>query len=557
MQIRKFFYPLVLLIIGILAFNKTFNLSLMGDEWQMMWVVKGSVETTGQWDYAMKLFNWQGYQFGALLMYLLTQYFGYDGKAVYIFSFITRFLAALTLLYFLRKRGCSNKAAFLGSLFFLITPIGLQATDWVKNFTSYISIIFFLLCIDFLYALKSWRNIFFFLISFSISIYVNPIRSPGIILTTTFLLIFQYLFNKTANKKNIIFLLFLSITIIFLFSKMLIFGGVSAGQQFTLALKQFSSSSLPIKNLFGSIGAALLPRISYYFLGLLIATLLLWKKYLLSKKFLLLTLGLHMLIVPILFGPSLHISNENMFVILGIYFTLFTISIFLIELFNKKIPEALNTSLPFLLVIFFLIAPLSTGTLGIEPTHRYMIYSALGLPIIVAFSLNQNILAESKKMLFLFFNLSSISFFITLFFLLMIYLSLSAEIKKLYIHHNQDTARILWQQITPYFDNYDFKNHRAVVFFDTTNGGDVHDTITFGFIFHMGYIYKIWVFDNTETYVRLPIAVDSLGDFNSMITDGRVLKKYIGQNSKPFIFPKEDAFYFKVDNLKITRIKDF
>lgn len=529
------YYALSLFIVGIFVFNKTFHLSLFGDEWQMLWIVKNSVATTGQWDFNINQVKWGGYQFGALIMYLLTEYFGYDGKAVYIFSFITRFFAALTLFYFLRKRDCSNIVAFLGALFFLITPIGLQATDWAKNFTSYISIIFFLLCINYIYNLKSWKIILFFLLTFSISIYVNPIRSPGIILTTTFLLIFQYFFNKSVNKKNIIYSLFCSFAIFFLVLKMSVSDGFTIGQ---------------IETLLGSIGAALLPKPSLYYLILLVAILLLWKRYLLSKKYLLFTFGLHTLIVPIVFGPFLNIPNDKLFAILGIYFTLFMIYVFVIELLNKKTSEALNTALPFLLIVCFLIAPWLVGTLTIDPTHRYMIYSALALPIIVAFSLNQNTFI---------FKLNSIRFYVTLLFLIMFYLSLKSEIDKLYFQHNQDTARIIWQQITPYFDNYDFKNRRAVVFFDTNNGAIVHDVVTFGFGFHMGYIYKIWVdnVNNINEYEKLPVVVDSLTDFNSMITDGKALKKYVGENSKHFIFPKEDSFYFRIDNLKVTRVEDF
>ena len=128
----------------------------------------------------------------------------------------------------------------------------------------------------------------------------------------------------------------------------------------------------------------------------------------------------------------------------------------------------------------------------------------------------------------------------------------------MYNFHNQDTAKIIWQQISSYFNNYDFKNRWAVAFFDSNNNGAiVHDSVTFGFIFHMGYMYKIWEPDINKIYNRLPIAVDSLNDFTSMITDGKAVKKYVGENAEPYIFPKEDTFYFKIDGLKVTRIIDY
>ena len=520
------YYISLLLILGVFAFNKTFHLAIFGDEWYVLWIVKNSVVTTGQWDLNINQTIGLGYQMGALLVYLLTEYFGYDGKAIYIFSFITRFLAAVTLFYFLRKRECSNKAAFLGSLLFLITPIGLQTTDWAKNFTSYISIIFFLLCINSIYTLKSWKNVLFFFLFSSVSIYINPIRAPGIIFTTTSLLIFQCIFNKNVYRKGMIFSLFCSWIVGFIVLKMSSFSGFTLVQQ-------------PIEKLFGSIGAALIPQPSIYYLCLLIATLLLWKRYMLNKRYLLLTLTFHIPVIIIFFN-SFRILNDIKFAVVGVYFTIFMISTFIIELINKRTSEALKIGLAFMLIFFFLIAPLLAGTLVIDPTHRYFIYSALSLPIIVALSLKEK----------------SFSFYIAILLLVMFYLSLKSEINKMYINHNQDTTNIIWQQITPFFDNYDFKNHRAVVFIDTNNGAIVHDTVTFGFGYHMGYIYKIWVSDINESYNRLPVVVDSLTDFTSLITDGKVAKKYLGKDTD-FVFPKAESFYFRIDGLKVSRIKDY
>ncbi len=154
------------------------------------------------------------------------------------------------------------------------------------------------------------------------------------------------------------------------------------------------------------------------------------------------------------------------------------------------------------------------------------------------------------------FRFSSIYFCITILFIILFFLSLKSEINELYFRHNQDTTNIIWQRITPYFNNYDFENHTPVVFFDTNIGAIVHDTVSFGFGYHMGYIYKIWVSDTNDVYARLPVAVDSLTDFTSLITDGKVSKKYMG-NTNDFVFPKEDSFYFRIDGLQVSRITDY
>lgn len=540
-----FFYILLVLIAGLVIFNKSFNLSLRGDELQMVWVTKGSLEKTGQWDYGIKQFHWEGYQFGALIMYLLTNYFGADGRVVYLFSFITRFLAASVLFYFLKKRGIGSIAAFLGSLLFMVTPIGLQATDWAKNFTSYISIAFFLLCLDSLLDLKSLRRIPIFLSTFAVSIYVNPIRAHGIIITVIFLLIFQLIFNKFVNKKSILLLLIGSMGIILLFSKLMIFG--NAGQslggliwQIVLILnKIFDGDLRSIRDLFILIGNGVLPKPSLtYFLPLVIL-LLIWKKYLFIKRYFLFTSLLNIIFLLALVNLGFQIT-----LIAGIYFTLFSVTIFFLELFNKRISEAVIAILPFLLNISFILLPWSLMVVDTSQSiNRYLIYPALSIPIILAFSLNQDQLSHLKDIFSV--KLTSITLFVTALLLLMFSFATKSEIDNMYLRHNQYTAGLIWQQIYPYFDRFDFKTRRPILLFESDDPAMLHDTVLFGVDYRLGIRYKIWE-EN-----KLPLPLDSQQTMISMITDGKSSERYIG---KEFVFPKEDVFYFKINGNTVSRV---
>lgn len=542
------YYILAIFIVGLIVFSKTFQLSIMGDEWQMIWVIRGSLETTGQWDSGIKQFNWQGYQFGALIMYLLTNYFGYDGKAVYIFSFITRFLATLALFYFLRKRGSFNKVAFLGSLFFILSPIGLQATDWAKNFTSYISIIFFLLCINLIYNLKSWKNVLIFPLFLSISIFVNPIRVHGIVLTIAALLFIQLLFNKSLVKKNIIVVFFSSILMVFLLSKVLIYSEVGSvqdyyNQKLILLLSQiFSGNWSRLNDLFTLIGRGILPHPGIVYTSLLLIILLIWKGYLLNKKFIFFTLIVHLVFI-LFFLNFFSTSSDKMTAFLGIYFSVFMITTFIVELFKGNSTEATDTILPFLLNTCFVFAPWVLGNTDVtQSTHRYLIYPALSLPIIIAFSLNKNLIFKLEKKS----SMASIaSMGATLILLLTIFLSMREEINNLYARHNQETAKVVWQQITPFFDSYDFKNHRPIILFESDNATMLHDTVLFGMDYRLGIIYKVWE-EN-----KLPIPVDGLQTLKSMLIDGKASKRYTG---KEIVFPREDAFYFQINSDKVKRI---
>lgn len=545
------YYILLIFIIGLFVFNKTFNLSLFGDEWQMIWVVKGSFETTGRWDYGIKQFNWQGYQFGALIMHLLTESFGYDGKAIYLFSFISRYFASLALFYFLLKRNLSNKIAFIGALCFMLSPVGLQTTDWAKNFTSYISIAFFILCINSIYNLRSLRSILIFLAAFSFSIYVNAIRAHGIIITVFFLLLFQMLFNKFIKKRNILFLFIAAVIIILIFSKMMVFADSDNIRNYiieksVLVMTQiFNGNFQKIEDLFILIGRGLLPDTSIIFISLLMLTILLWKNYLLSKKFLLPVLIFNITFLFLVFRYS-PVSKDLTTMIVGVYFSLFIVTAFLIELFSKKPIDAMNSSVPFLLSISFIIISWIFGNTDVtESTHRYLIYPALSIPIIVAFSLNSIFSDIVENKLFFPLRLRVFSSYVPLFLLFMLFSSLRSEINSMYIRHNQETNKVLWQQITSQFDNLDLKNRRIIVFFTSDNEPVLHDSVLFGFNYRLGLIYGIWEED------KLPVAVDSPKDLKSLVSDGKASYKYI---QKEYIFPKENAFYFKVENNKVVRV---
>lgn len=526
------YYLLLIFILGLLIFHKTFQLSLMGDEWQMIWGIQGSLETTGQWDFLIKQLHWQGYQVGALLMYFLTHYFGYDGSAVYIFSFITRFAAALTLFYFFIKVGCSKTGAFVGSLLFMLTPIGLQTTDWVKNFTSYISISFFILSIYFIYKLNSWQNLLGFLVTYFISMYINPIRAHGEILTITLLLVIRLLIDK--NKKFILFSFIGSVISLILLSKMQIFGNADVIQMVSSIINNFPSAI----GLFSLVGKGIAPAPTIVYLGVLAVIMVFWKDYLLRKKYLIVTFLMHFLILVLSLSLFMTGSAEGMYGIIGLYFVVFLPVAFMIEIAAKNFSEAMNTALCWSLNVLFILTPWILGRTDItEPTHRYLIYSAMTLPIAVAFSLskkNDNRLLVRRPYIIM-----------ILLVVLAYYFSTKTSINEMYSKHNQPTARILWQQILPYFENYDFKHYRPIILFESDNPAMLHGTVLFGIDYRLGIMYKVWE-EN-----KLPISLDTRETLKSMLTDGKASKRYTG---KEMVFPKENAFFFKIIGNSVSKV---
>lgn len=537
MRYRFPFVLLILAVVGLIAFWPTFQLEIYGDEWEGIWWTTSTWLKTGHFNDRI---GYKSYELAAILLNFVSGGFGlgYSSTQVYFFSFLTRLFAVFCLYYFLTRRRLSKVAVFIGCLLFLITPIGIQTTDWAKNFTSYISIGFLLLCMDSIFALTGWNNFIIFLTTFSLSVFVNPIRSHGIIFTVIFLLTLQLFFQKKYKK-----LLSLSLAgvllVSFLFSKFSVFGDVSVikssyASSFSLFFNQINLTK--IGDLFILVGRGILPNPSAVTIFVLVIILFYWKRNLFRP----------IVFIPVIFSVAVlfmsgTMSNEKITALMGTFFLVLTTLALFMEIFNKKRAESMETIVPLLLSVSFVLLPYFLGRTDVTDfRHRYLIYSALSVPIIVAFSLRD---LDMKSIFSL--KLKSGFFYVCLVILVLFFTSLRTEVDNLYKRHNQIVAQAIWDQIRPYFNDFDFRNRKAIVYFDSNDEGVLHDVVSFGFGYRMGFIYGIWDYDS------LPVAVDSKKDLISLITDGKAAQKYV---QKDIIFPKEDAFYFRIEGTKVVKL---
>lgn len=537
MKLKIFLSLFILFFIGLIVFWKTFSLEIYGDEWEGIWWTTSTLQTTGHFNDRV---GYKSYELAAIMLNFISgaSSLNYNSTQVYFFSFFTRIFATFCLYYFLSKRSISKIGVFVGSLLFLITPIGIQTTDWAKNFTSYISIGFFLLCLNSLYDLTNWKKVLIFLATFLLSIYVNPIRAHGIIFTIFSLVTVKLLF-QSENRKLLTLSLSAVLLVPFILSKFSVFGDATKLQDFYIQnlVTFFNQMSLgKFNELFILVGKGVIPNFSFISLFLLLAALFYWKRKLFSKK--------SVSILAIAFLPLLFIlwpvTNEKLTIILGIYFSAFLGIAFFIELFTKKTEDAINTSIPLLLNLFFILIPFILGRTDVtESTHRYLIYSALSLPMIVAFSLK-----DYRKISFNL-NAKNLFFCVCLILIGLFFISIKKEIDNFYNRHNQIIAKTIWSKILPHFRDFDFQKRRAIVYLEGDDGGVLQDAVAFGFAYHLGFIYRIWDFDH------LPVAVDSKKDLESWSTDSKVGIKYIQKES---VFPKEDMFHFRVEGTKVIRI---
>ena len=167
---------LTILTVSVFVLWPSFNLALTGDDYLGLWRYTQSMQSAN--------WNWLSYwltDYGPqdTITFLIHQHFGFQSNVYYFFSFLFRFIAALSslpLVYYLTK----NKwAAFLSGLFFAVSTIGLETTDWSFNMPSYIAIAslnFFILSYCNLQKKQSLTNFFVAIILFLLTIVIQPIR---------------------------------------------------------------------------------------------------------------------------------------------------------------------------------------------------------------------------------------------------------------------------------------------------------------------------------------------------------------------------------------------
>jgi len=138
--LRQILPYLLVLVVGFFLFKSTISsTSLYGDEWKTLWLGEAAIHNTGSiFQQPSMEFS---YIFATIIFHLIYKIAGFNSTYYYAFSFLTRLIAAIFFLLFLKNRGLSKISSFLGSMIFMISPVGIETTDWAKNFDSYLGVV--------------------------------------------------------------------------------------------------------------------------------------------------------------------------------------------------------------------------------------------------------------------------------------------------------------------------------------------------------------------------------------------------------------------------------
>ena len=215
----KLSYSIIIIILSIFVLYPSFNLALLGDDWLAFWRYNQLVgpKSSGEWNHLTYFLTPYGAQ--DIMMGLLQKIVDYNSTWYYLISFFLRMIAAFSLYPLITFLTKNKLAALFGVLFFSITTIGFDTTNWSSNMTSYITLIFFNLFLYFF--LKSREENQFKLFSLAAILYylayvTTPIRMHGSLPFIFLLEAFWLLQERKIKILKKVFLRFGFMLVIFL-----------------------------------------------------------------------------------------------------------------------------------------------------------------------------------------------------------------------------------------------------------------------------------------------------------------------------------------------------
>lgn len=531
-----------ILFVSFLTFLPSFNLALFGDDWLAFfrYLEHLGPKSSGQWNHFTYFLTPYGAQ--DILMGFLNSLYGFQSSYYYIISYILRLFAAFTLYPLVFHLTRNKLATFFSILFFGVTIIGLDTTNWVFNMPSYITIGLFNLTLYFFIKSREanhFKQIFFAAFLYYFAYIITPIRMHG---SLPFLFLLEFIwviqkrnfktFKQSLIRFGMMFALFLIIR----------FTGHSLGpsneiserltQGFSISTTLLNQGRLDlIFHPFTIFGSMIIPDFliqqmvgfsdigfATFFFSILLLFFFLIISLLLTNTFLkfLSSSLIWTLISWILFPknieafpnntitPSASLVLQN----IGAY-TFILLILLLIENWRKaKLSTALFIALIWPILSFF-AAWWFTPQVIFPTTYRYLIISSVGISILLGVIISLG--SGFKKQLFLTSVLSV--------FLILHMTSTNYYLRLMENFHSQQITDKIWSSI-PYIPQVG--KEPLVFYFEGDDGNYVilHNVLTFGFPPHMQLLYHL-----TESDIA-PVPMRDWKEVVSAVKDGQSFAPY-------------------------------
>lgn len=498
-----FFYALIIILSASLyAFYPSFNLAVFGDYWvtvRRYEMIVGEL-SPGIWNHFTYLHTSYGSQ--DIITGLLTNIFGYNSFYFYLTAYLLRIIAAFSFYPVTRYLTKNKLPAFSAVLFFSITTIGLETTNWVFNMSSYLMVFFFNLFLYFL--IKSREPIHTKLFSlaclfFYLTLVSSPIRTTGLFPFVIFIEFFWLIkkFTTATFKKVLLRSVLISLIFIFLLTQ--------------------TTTFIPI----GSDTQTIHP-VAPNFLSMTLESLT--------------NMQTESLLYPIVilggaFIPNLTGNQEIFHLLIGLMIVLIWLYILFINR-GSKLSDIVAVSLSWFFLSFLIVLFWYPNTLF--PTiHRYLISSAIG----ITFFLSSLIAIEAKKY-------TRVIIFSGILVIFLIQIQTTHQyFAKLQVVRNQQLSNKVWSQM-PNFPEVGHTEKPLVFYFNGDNTDMVFNIINFGFPQRIELIYKV---PKEQTLVTAL----NFEELISAVKDGKSLTKHI-LPEEPVPVENIYTFYLKEDGALVN-----
>ncbi len=501
------FIFLILVPFSLFALYPSFQLGLYGDDWLALWRYFYTIGPVSHGALNYLTYFLTRYGSFELIMGLIAEIVGFKSLYYYITAYILRLIAALSfypLVYYLTKNKVS---AVLAVLFFSVTAVGLDATNWVFNMPVYIAIALFnFFLLYFVKAHEKDYNPRFYVISLLflvLAMFTASVRMTGAV--PLVLLMELFFFFRFFQLKNLKLLIIRLSGFISLFIILVIFGQI---------VSEFGGRSG--YSLFGPID-----QLTGVWKGGLASSGALLNKG--STDFILYPL---IIIGNMLIPLDYQMVDQRIMLWVGIFFILFALRLIYKNRSNYLISTGFFLAFCWL-ICAFIFAWLKDPLTLLPFFHRYLIVSASGLTIFIA------ILISRIKRKFTILGV----LFVSLFLILNIYSSrnyLQYQVDNL---HGVEITEKVWEQL-PLISEIGKSGEAQVFYFTGENRQILYGALTFGFPVHMALAY------NLDDFSKMPVPLDGWEQVVSAVTDGSSLA--------PFDFPQapipiENVYAFKLE----------
>lgn len=556
---KNIFYALIIIVAGLIIIGPSFKLGFNGDDWLTLYRFRINV---GDW--SIHKYNYLTYFLSPYgpqdtILGLLQRLFGYRADIFYLVSFVLRTITGLTIYWFVLKFTKNYLASLVAGLFFVVSIIGFDTTNWVFNMPSYISLTLFLFfAYNFIQSQinYSYKNAFLCIPLFYLTFIFAPIRMHGLPIIALMLDLFWIIKSKsmTSVKLSIFHQVSLLATLVFIkissnsIGLSVIGGNLSDGINliFSSINKYNFSFILTPLAIVGRffVPETVWPVIKSTFPNPTIVSVVLYTNLLLlpliilnlqlgkNKHLQILFLSLcailvsaiykssYSTVVPEIFGAAL-LGGE--FLILGIFLIL--------RHFSERISILLFFPLSWILVSFFYPYLLAPYTFFGAP-HRYLIIPCLGVSIFWGMIVH---LAPNK-------NLQGYIVFIYFLFLSIQIASTQNYLSSLLKSRNSNLTNSIWKSL-PTIENPG-QGTQPLVFYFEGDSAIIYQSLTFGFPPHIAMIYNF-----NENQGKLPISISSWDELVATVTTGDNMPAY-NYPQKPVSLENIFAFSLSGDKLK-------